>query len=259
MSEFDVGEPEAPRVVARDVERVDRGVGGDNRRARPLVRDGERDRAATRFRDRARDTSRSSRQGARARARRASPFRGAGSARPATRRAAGPRTRAAREIGDRLALAPAPRQREEGIGAARAATASPRARRATRDPVRARGRAAPARRAERDPIARARRKSSRRSVIALRRRACAECASRRRACTQRSPFGGEEPQPPVVVAAPADVLEARLHQHALRRLVAAMRDADDPVETEFVEAAVDDRLRALGREAAGPRLRAASR
>ena len=66
------------------------------------------------------------------------------------------------------------------------------------------------------------------------------------------PFGGEEPQPPVVVVAPADILEPRLHQHALRRLVAAMRDADDPVETEIVEAVIRHRLRALGGEAAAP-------
>ena len=68
-------------------------------------------------------------------------------------------------------------------------------------------------------------------------------------------FGDEEPQPLIVVAAPAGILESRLHQHALRRLVARMGDADDPIEAEVVETVVDERLRAFGRETPAPGLR----
>ena len=83
-----------------------------------------------------------------------------------------------------------------------------------------------------------------------------DCASAPRtvpsAAHRSGSFGDEQPQPLVVVAAPAGIRETRLHQHALRRLVGPMRDADDPVEAEVVEAVSGERLRAFGREAAPP-------
>ena len=41
-------------------------------------------------------------------------------------------------------------------------------------------------------------------------------------------------------------------QHALRRHVVGMREADDPMEAEVVEAVTDELARALGREALPP-------
>src|SRR5690348_813705 len=58
----------------------------------------------------------------------------------------------------------------------------------------------------------------------------------------------------VVFALVTRILETRLHQHALRSAVARVRDADDLVEPEIVEAVTDDLGGAFGGEALSPRV-----
>jgi hypothetical protein len=51
---------------------------------------------------------------------------------------------------------------------------------------------------------------------------------------------------------PANVLQPGLLQHALRRLVVPVRNADDSVEAEIVETIIDECLRAFRRKASAP-------
>ena len=217
-----------------------RHVGREHLRARPLVRDRQRDRA------------------------------GAGAEIEHARVAVRGQARE-RDLDQRLGLRP---RNEHRRRRRRAAVPRIRACRSGRRPARRRGAGARARRRRRPPCARASSSpcaASHARLLAehvreqhlrvdrhearLRQRA-AHGARRLRHRSLASAANSRTP--PAVVVAPAGVLQPGLLQHALRRGVVRMGDADDALQAEVVEAVARRARARLRSRSPAPRLRAAA-